>query len=201
MTAAPRRTMLKLALALGLAASAAACAHKPPPPLADTGPGGPPPPPSDGYVAPTGPVSGGPGAPIPGSVRDFVVSAGDRVFFELNADTVSGEGRAVLDSQAQWLQRYPRVMVRIEGNCDERGTREYNLALGERRAEGVKSYLVSRGVSPARITTISYGKEKPTDPGTGDDAYAHNRNAHTAIAGGAAGGDTSSDFSGAGGPQ
>ena len=135
-------------------------------------------------------------------MRDFVVSAGDRVYFELNADTVSDQGRSVLDSHAQWLQRYPNVMVRIEGNCDERGTREYNLALGARRAEGVKNYLISRGVSPARITTISYGKERPTDTGTGEDAYAHNRNAHTAITGGAVGGDTSSDFSGApGGPQ
>ena len=200
MTATPRRTWAKLALALGLAASAAACAHKPPPPPADTGMGRPPPPPPppSNYGPPPGPVNG---APIPGSVRDFVVSAGDRVYFELNADSVSGEGRGVLDNQAQWLQRYPNVMVRIEGNCDERGTREYNLALGARRAQGVKAYLISRGVSPARITTISYGKERPTDPGTGEDAYAHNRNAHTAITGGAVGGDTSSDFSGGGGPQ
>ena len=204
MTAPPRNTVarhtvLKLALALGLAASAAACAHKPPPPPADTGMGGPPPPPlPPSNYGPPGPVNG---APIPGSVRDFVVSAGDRVYFELNADQVSGEGRGVLDNQAQWLQRYPNVMVRIEGNCDERGTREYNLALGARRAQSVKSYLVSRGISPARIATISYGKERPTDTGTGEDAYAHNRNAHTAITGGAVGGDTSSDFSGGGGPQ
>ncbi len=198
---ATRHTVLKLAFALGLAASAAACAHKPPPPPADTGMGGPPPPPPPSNYGPPGGGSVA-GAPIPGSVRDFVVSAGDRVYFELNADTVSGEGRGVLDNQAQWLQRYPTVMVRIEGNCDERGTREYNLALGARRADGVKRYLVSRGISPARITTISYGKERPTDSGTGEDAYAHNRNAHTAITGGAVGGDTSSDFSGApGGPQ
>ena len=136
------------------------------------------------------------GAPIPGSVRDFVVSAGDRVYFELNADQVSDEGRGVLDNQAQWLQRYPQVMVRIEGNCDERGTREYNLALGARRAESVKNYLVSRGISPARIATISFGKERPIDPGTGDEAYAHDRNAHTAIISGAVGGGTSGDFNG-----
>ena len=148
---------------------------------------------------PPGPQGGVSSAPIPGSVRDFVISAGDRVYFELNADTVSGEGQGVLNNQAQWLQRYPAVTVRIEGNCDERGTREYNLALGARRAEYVKTYLVSRGISPARITTISYGKERPMDPGTGDDAYAHNRNAHTAITAGAVGGGTSSDYGGPGG--
>jgi peptidoglycan-associated lipoprotein len=194
MTSHLSKTALKIAMALGLAASAAACAHKPPPPPAETAP--PPPPPSDNVPPPppsTGPVAG---APIPGSVRDFVVSAGDRVYFELNADTVSDEGRGVLDNQAQWLQRYAQVMVRIEGNCDERGTREYNLALGARRAEAVKNYLVSRGVSPARITTISFGKERPIDPGTDETAYAHDRNAHTAIISGAVGGGTSGDFNG-----
>ena len=196
MTAPFRQQALKIALALGLACSAAACAHKPPPPLADTGAGGPPPPPPNNYGPPPPPVESGPSAPIPGSVRDFVVSAGDRVYFELNADTVSDEGHTVLDNQAQWLQRYPQVMIRIEGNCDERGTREYNLALGARRAAFVKNYLVSRGISPARIATISFGKERPIDPGTSDEAYAHDRNAHTAIASGAVGGQTSSDFSG-----
>ena len=195
MTSQPRKLALKIALALGLAASAAACAHKPPPPPADTTPP-PPPPPTDNYPPP--PPQGGPvaGAPIPGSVRDFAVSAGDRVYFELNADSVSDEGRGVLDNQAQWLQRYPQVVVRIEGNCDERGTREYNLALGARRAEAVKNYLVSRGLSPARITTISFGKERPIDPGSDETAYAHDRNAHTAIVGGAVGGGTSGDFNG-----
>ena len=199
MTSPPRKTVLKLAMALGLAASAAACAHKPPPPPVDTvpPPPAPPPGPDQGYAPPSGPVAG---APIPGSVRDFVLSAGDRVYFELNADTVSAEGQGVLNSQAQWLQRYPQVMVRVEGNCDERGTREYNLALGARRAEFVKNYLVSRGVSPARITTISFGKERPIDAGTDENAYAHNRNGHTAIVSGAIGGGTSSDFSG-GAPQ
>jgi peptidoglycan-associated lipoprotein len=195
MTSHPR-TLLKLALAAGLAASAAACAHKAPPPP-EAPPEAPPAPPPE---APPAPPPGGPvaGAPIPGSVRDFVINAGDRVYFELNADQTSGEGQRVLDAQAQWLQRYPQVSVRIEGNCDERGTREYNLALGARRANSVKSYLVAHGISPARITTISYGKERPLDPGQGEDAYAHNRNAHTAITGGAVGGGTSGDYAGAG---
>jgi peptidoglycan-associated lipoprotein len=81
--------------------------------------------------------------------------------------------------------RYRAVRVRIEGNCDERGTREYNLALGARRANSVRDFLVARGVDPSRIETISYGKEKPIDPGTGEDAWQHNRNGHTAITAGA----------------
>jgi peptidoglycan-associated lipoprotein len=198
MTSSLRRTGAKLALAALLAASAAACAHKPPPPPEPPPSAPPAPPPSDmGPPPPPGPVNG---APIPGSVQDFVVSAGDRVYFDLNQDQVSSEGQGVLNNQAQWLSRYPQVMVRIEGNCDERGTREYNLALGARRANAVKAYLVGRGVSPARITTISFGKERPIDPGQGEDAYAHNRNAHTAIVSGAVGGGTSSDFNGAAGP-
>ena len=84
-----------------------------------------------------------------------------------------------------WLQRYPSVTVRIEGNADERGTREYNLALGARRAESVRSYLVQRGVSAARIDTISYGKERPIAAGSNEEAWARNRNAHTAIVSGA----------------
>jgi peptidoglycan-associated lipoprotein len=129
-----------------------------------------------------------PAGPIPGSVKDFVVSAGDRIYFGTNESTISSEGGAILDAQAQWLQRYPQVLVRIEGNADERGTREYNLALGARRAQAVKDYLAAHGVAASRITTISYGKEKPIDPGTGEEAWAHNRNAHTTITAGAVGG-------------
>jgi peptidoglycan-associated lipoprotein len=87
----------------------------------------------------------------------------------------------VLANQAAWLNRYPEVHVRIEGNCDERGTREYNFALGARRANSVKEFLVNHGVDPVRITTVSYGKERPVDPGTGDVAWSHDRNAHTDI--------------------
>jgi peptidoglycan-associated lipoprotein len=143
----------------------------------------PPPPPT-----PYQPMQSQPAGPVPGSVKDFVVSAGDRIYFGTNESTVSPEGGSILDAQAQWLQRYPQVMVRIEGNCDERGTREYNLALGARRAQAVKDYLAAHGVAASRITTISYGKEKPIDPGTGEEAWAHNRNAHTTITAGAVGG-------------
>jgi peptidoglycan-associated lipoprotein len=123
--------------------------------------------------------------PIPGSTQDFVINAGDRVYFDTDQYTVRADGRQTLDRQAQWLNRYPRVAVRVEGNCDDRGTREYNLALGGRRADAVKQYLVTQGVNPARITTISYGKEQPVDGGTGEEAWAHNRNAHSALTSGA----------------
>ncbi len=181
------RSLWKLALAGAAAAALSACAHhEPPPPPAPAPPPtaeAPPPPP-----APYQPMQSQPAGPVPGSVKDFVVSAGDRIYFGTNESTVSPEGASILDAQAQWLQRYPAVTVRIEGNCDERGTREYNLALGARRAEAVKDYLAAHGVAAARITTISYGKEKPIDPGTGEEAWAHNRNGHTTITAGAVGG-------------
>ena len=99
--------------------------------------------------------------------------------------TVRADAQPVLDGQAAWLNRYPAVRVRIEGNADERGTREYNLALGARRANAVRDYLTSRGVSPARIATVSYGKERPIDAGSDEQAWAKNRNARTTITEGA----------------
>jgi peptidoglycan-associated lipoprotein len=178
------------------AASLAACAHKKPP-LSGPGAlyggpggpgrgGGPLPPPN---AAPQGSVDSRPygGAGVPGSVEDFARSAGDRVYFGYDQYTLTPEASAVLDADAQWLARYPQVAIRIEGNCDERGTREYNLALGARRAESVKAYLVAHGVNPARIATLSYGKERPVDAGDGEQAWAHNRNAHIAVSGGAVG--------------
>jgi peptidoglycan-associated lipoprotein len=134
---------------------------------------------------PPPPVSAAPIGPVPGSEKDFVVNVGDRVYFDLNQYAIRGDAAPILAAQAMWLNRYPAVMVRIEGNCDERGTREYNLALGARRASSVRDFLVARGVSPSRITTISYGKERPIDPGAGEDAWAKNRNGHTAITAGA----------------
>ena len=91
------------------------------------------------------------------------------------------DARGILDAQAAWLQRYPDVRVRIEGNCDDRGTEEYNFALGSRRAAAVKDYLVAHGVSAARIDTVSYGKEHPISIGNTEDDYAKNRNAHTNV--------------------
>lgn len=173
-----------LALITGAAISIAACSSTPKPtPLGPTGPGsqgseGPPPPPSP-------PISEAPVGPLPGSVQDFVINAGDRVYFDFDAYSIRQDAQNILAQQAAWLSRYPQVRVRIEGNCDERGTREYNLALGARRANSVREFLVAHGISGERIATVSYGKERPIDSGTGEDAWSHNRNVHTAITDGA----------------
>ena len=105
----------------------------------------------------------------------LIAFAGDRVFFDFDKYNVKPEGQRVLERQAEWLARYPNVSFTIEGHCDERGTREYNLALGERRAQASKSYLVALGVDPDRITTVSYGKERPEAVGSNDAAWAQNR--------------------------
>ena len=117
----------------------------------------------------------------PGSQQDLVANVGDRVFFATDSSTLTGDDRATLDRQSAWLARYPQVSIQIAGNCDERGTTEYNLALGQRRANAARDYLVARGVSSARITTISYGKERPTALGSDDQAYSQNRNAITSV--------------------
>ncbi len=174
--------LVKAATVVALSASLAACATKAPPPVPAPEPAPapaplpPPPPPPAPAPAPTGPV--------PGSTQDFVVNVGERVYFDFDQYAIRADGKTVLSAQAAWLSRYPAVIVRIEGNCDERGTRDYNLALGARRAEAVKSFLISQGVSPSRITTISYGKEQPLDTGTGEEAWARNRNGHTALTAG-----------------
>lgn len=125
--------------------------------------------------------TGAAGSATPGTVEDFRVNVGDRVFFGFDRFDLDAEGRAVLDRQAQWLQQYPNLSVVVEGHADERGTREYNLALGERRANAVKNYLVAQGVSPARITTVSYGKERPAVLGSSEQAWAQNRRAVTVL--------------------
>jgi peptidoglycan-associated lipoprotein len=114
---------------------------------------------------------------------EFAAIAGDRVFFDLDSSSVRGDAAAILDQQAEWLRARPAVMVMVAGNCDERGTREYNLALGARRAQAVLDHLARRGVPAGRIRTISYGKERPIDPGASEEAWARNRNAHTMIQG------------------
>jgi peptidoglycan-associated lipoprotein len=179
------RSALRLALIATAAISMTACATKKP-----TYPTGPTaqtqaPPSGPERDANTPPPSGVSQAALPGSERDFVVNVGDRVYFDFDSYSVRSDATPLLDAQVAWLRRYPAVQVRIEGNCDERGTREYNLALGARRANAVRDYLSSRGVDAGRITTVSYGKEKPIDMGSGDEADQHNRNAHTAIVGGA----------------
>ncbi len=116
-----------------------------------------------------------------GSMEDFMEKAPDRVFFNFDNYSLSPEAISTLKMQAKWLEAYPATTVIIEGNCDERGTREYNLALGERRANAVKNYLVSQGINPNRISIISYGKERPAVMGSNEEAWAQNRRAVTVI--------------------
>lgn len=106
---------------------------------------------------------------------------GDRVLFDTDQSTLTPAARATLDKQAAWMKKYPRVTVTIEGHCDERGTREYNLALGERRAVAAKNYLASLGIEAARLKTISYGKERPAVVGSNEQAWAQNRRAVTVV--------------------
>jgi peptidoglycan-associated lipoprotein len=122
---------------------------------------------------------------LPGSAEDFRVNVGDTVHFALNEYNIEDADKAVLGRQAQWLSKYPAVRVTVEGHCDERGTREYNLALGARRANAVKEYLVSQGVSTARVETISYGKERPLCTESNEACWAQNRRGTTTITGGA----------------
>lgn len=123
-----------------------------------------------------------PQGPQPGTAEHFKYASGDdRVYFGYNEYTLTPQTRDILRSQASWLQRYDDAIVVIGGNADERGTREYNLALGARRADAVKAFLVSQGVSPGRITTVSYGKERPIDGRSNEAAWALNRNAHSAV--------------------
>jgi peptidoglycan-associated lipoprotein len=174
----------KLAMIGLAAASLAACASRPKP----AGPAEPTPPtpqaeaPYTPTPAPQSPVDQG---PLPGTVQDFVINIGERIYFDTDSYDVRSDAQPTLAAQAQWLNRYPAVRVRIEGNADERGTREYNLALGARRANAVREFLVAQGVSGSRIETLSYGKEKPIDGGSGEEAWAKNRNARTAITDGA----------------
>jgi peptidoglycan-associated lipoprotein len=121
-------------------------------------------------------------APLPGSRADFLQSVrSDRVFFAFDSYSLDGEARRILDAQADWLQRNPNVRVTIEGHADERGTREYNLALGDRRANAARDYLQSRGISPARMQTMSWGKERPAVEGSNEAAWAQNRRAVTVV--------------------
>ena len=123
---------------------------------------------------------------VPGSLEDFRTNVGDTVHFDYNRSDIKDEDRGTLQRQASWLQRYPQVRVTVQGHCDERGTREYNLALGARRANAVKEYLVSLGVTSGRIDTISYGKERPTCTESTEECWAQNRRGVTAITSGAA---------------
>ncbi|MDG5494233.1 MULTISPECIES: peptidoglycan-associated lipoprotein Pal [Azospirillaceae] len=134
-----------------------------------------------GTSAPAAPAAAKPTGPVPGSAEDFVVNVGDRVFFGFDKSDLTPEATATLDRQAAWLKQYQGVTVTVEGHADERGTREYNLALGERRATAVKNYLTALGVDGARVQTISYGKERPAVVGSNEAAWTQNRRGVTVI--------------------
>jgi len=146
----------RLAVALALALAAAACAN----------------------TAKTAATVGG---AAPGSQQDFVVNVGDRVFFESDSTELTAQSVATLEKQAQWLQSYGQYSFTIEGHADERGTREYNIALGAKRAQTVRDYLASRGVSPQRMRTISYGKERPVAVCNDISCWSQNRRAVTVL--------------------
>ena len=174
---------LKLTAAAVVLISLGACASKPAPVVEDTTPvevveptPAPKPPVVEEVVKPAGPLAG--------SLDDFRVNVGERVYYDLNAYRLDADDQEILKRQAAWLASYPSVRILVAGNCDERGTREYNLALGERRASVVKDYRVSLGVDPSRIDTISYGKERPIAAGSDEQSWALNRNGFTQIVSG-----------------
>ena len=114
-----------------------------------------------------------------GTQEDLIVNVGDRVFFEFDSSELTVDAQATLDAQAAWMQQYPDTSITIEGHADERGTREYNLALGERRANAAKDYLITYGISADRISVISYGKERPVDSGSNPLSWSKNRRSVT----------------------
>lgn len=118
---------------------------------------------------------------VPGTYADLVANVGDRIFFDFNSAALTSSAQDTLRRQAEWMQQYPNATATIEGHCDERGTREYNLALGERRANAVKNFLVSLGVNASRVNTISYGKEHPEYPGSDEASWSKNRRGVTVI--------------------
>ena len=135
-----------------------------------------------------GPVTGGVTsqqvtAQAPGSAEDFVVNVGDRVLFGLNRFDLAPDARTTVENQVTWLKRFPVATITIEGHTDERGTREYNLALGERRANSVRDYMIALGVDPNRVKTLSYGKERPVDPASSEEAWSRNRRGVTVVDG------------------
>ena len=133
---------------------------------------------SEGTITETSPESA---SITPGSQEDLIVNVGDRVFFNYDSSDLDSDAQELLQDQVAWLKQHSDVSVIIEGHCDERGTREYNLALGEKRAQSVKNYIISLGVSSDRVSTISYGKERPSVVGSNDGAWAQNRRSVTIV--------------------
>jgi peptidoglycan-associated lipoprotein len=159
-----RRVGFKLAAAFCCALALAACSKKNTDLAAGTGPGA---------------------AAVPGSEQDFTVNVGDRVFFLEDKSSLTPEAQETLRRQAQWLQQYPSVVVQVEGHADERGTREYNIALSARRATAAREFLIAQGVAASRISSIAYGKERPAALCDAEQCWSQNRRAVTVITGGA----------------
>jgi peptidoglycan-associated lipoprotein len=166
MTSITSARAFRLALALTATLAIAACSKTPDPNAAG------------------GLGAGGVGAATPGSQQDFVVNVGDRVFFETDSTDLTPQAQATLDKQSRWLAQYPRYTITVEGHADERGTREYNFALGAKRAEVTKNYLAARGIQASRIRTISYGKERPVAVCNDISCWSQNRRAVTVLGGG-----------------
>ncbi|KAA2234403.1 peptidoglycan-associated lipoprotein Pal [Salinarimonas soli] len=168
-SSAPR--VLRLAAAASLALAIAACSSTPNPDATAAAGGG---------LGGAGGFGVG-GAATPGSSQDFAVNVGDRVFFDSDSTDLSPTAIATLDKQAQWLARYPRYTILIEGHADERGTREYNFSLGARRGQNVRDYLASRGVDSSRMRTVSYGKERPVAVCNDMSCWSQNRRGVTVL--------------------
>ncbi len=143
-----------------------ACANKENGPEAELGPGG---------------RGGGAGAPVPGTQRDFAVNVGDIVYFSTDATDLTPEAQQTLTKQSQWLRQYPQFTITIEGHADERGTREYNIGLGQKRAVAVRNFLASNGINGSRVRTISYGKERPVAVCDDISCWSQNRRAQTVL--------------------
>ncbi len=118
---------------------------------------------------------------VPGSQQDLATNVGDRVYYAFDSSKLTPDDQTTLDRQSEWLQKYPQVGVQLAGNTDDRGTEEYNLALGQRRANAARDYLAARGVTPSRVDTISFGKDRPIALGDNEEAWAKNRNATTSV--------------------
>lgn len=171
-----------LSLLATAAVAVAACASNPPPeppptPMASAPMVTPPVQPPTAPPRATPPPSG----PMAGSKADFAVKATDRVYFDYDAYNLDSDDQRSLSSQIAWLKQFPSTRVEVQGHADERGTRDYNIALGERRAQSVKSFLVAQGIAEGRIQTISFGKDKPLDMGHDEAAWSRNRNSYTNV--------------------
>ncbi len=155
----------RAAMVLALPLALQACANKENGPEAELGPGG----------------RGGAGAPVPGTQRDFAVNVGDIVYFSTDSTDLTPDAQQTLQKQSQWLRQYPQFTITIEGHADERGTREYNIGLGQKRATTVRNFLAQNGINASRIRTISYGKERPVAVCDDISCWSQNRRAQTVL--------------------